>query len=58
MSNETVVAQKPRRGRPPKVERAFTDTRQELIRSGLAVLTETGYLSAGIDAVIKNIAVP
>ena len=58
MSNETIVAQKPRRGRPPKVERAFTDTRQELIRSGLAVLTETGYLSAGIDAVIKNIAVP
>lgn len=58
MSNDASVAQKPRRGRPPKVEREFTDTRQELIRSGLEVLTETGYLSAGIDAVIKNIAVP
>ncbi|MGK9172792.1 TetR/AcrR family transcriptional regulator [Yokenella regensburgei] len=58
MSRETLPVQKPRRGRPPKVEREFTDTRQELIRSGLAVLTETGYLSAGIEAVIKNIAVP
>lgn len=58
MSSEAAAPQKPRRGRPPKVERDFTDTRQALIRSGLEVLTETGYLSAGIDAVIKNIAVP
>lgn len=58
MNSETAILAKPRRGRPPKVERDFTDTRQELIRSGLEVITETGYLSAGIDAVIKNIAVP
>lgn len=58
MSSETAALTKPRRGRPPKVERDFTDTRQELIRSGLEVITETGYLAAGIDAVIKNIAVP
>ncbi|WP_342324678.1 TetR/AcrR family transcriptional regulator [Kosakonia sp. BYX6] len=58
MNGENAVQQKLRRGRPPKVERDFTDTRQALIRSGLEVITETGYLSAGIDAVIKNIAVP
>lgn len=58
MNSETAALAKPRRGRPPKVERDFTDTRQELIRSGLEVITETGYLSAGIDAVIKNIALP
>jgi TetR/AcrR family transcriptional repressor of nem operon len=58
MSSEMLAVHKPRRGRPPKVEREFIDTRQELIRSGLEVLTETGYLSAGIEAVIKNIAVP
>ena len=58
MNGETVAQQKPRRGRPPKVEREFTDIRKALIRSGLEVITETGYLSAGIDAVIKNIAVP
>ncbi|KIS41460.1 bacterial regulatory s, tetR family protein [Kosakonia radicincitans YD4] len=58
MNSETAALAKPRRGRPPKVERDFTDTRQELIRSGLEVITETGYLAAGIEAVIKNIAVP
>lgn len=58
MCSDVSVPSKSRRGRPPRVEREFTDTRQALIRSGLEVLTETGYLSAGIDAVIKNIAVP
>ncbi|HBV6848535.1 TPA: TetR family transcriptional regulator [Klebsiella pneumoniae] len=58
MNPDTSAVVKPRRGRPPKVDRQFDDTRQALIRSGLEVLTETGYLAAGIDAVIKNIAVP
>ncbi|QJO13302.1 TetR family transcriptional regulator [Klebsiella pneumoniae] len=58
MNPNTSTVLKPRRGRPPKVDRQFDDTRQALIRSGLEVLTETGYLAAGIDAVIKNIAVP
>jgi TetR/AcrR family transcriptional repressor of nem operon len=58
MNPDTSANLKPRRGRPPKVDRQFDDTRQALIRSGLEVLTETGYLAAGIDAVIKNIAVP
>ncbi|HBQ6757782.1 TPA: TetR family transcriptional regulator, partial [Klebsiella pneumoniae] len=56
MNPDTSAVLKPRRGRPPKVDRQFDDTRQALIRSGLEVLTETGYLAAGIDAVIKNIA--
>lgn len=58
MNSETAAPVKPRRGRPPKTERDFTDTREALIRSGLEIITETGYLSAGIDAVIKNINVP
>lgn len=49
---------KPRRGRPPKTTREFVDTREALIRSGLEVITESGYLSAGIDAIIKNVSVP
>ncbi|QQN35139.1 TetR/AcrR family transcriptional regulator [Rahnella aceris] len=52
------AAKKPRRGRPPKTTREFADSREALIRSGLEVITEMGYLSAGIDAVIKKIAVP
>ncbi|MBU9809098.1 TetR/AcrR family transcriptional regulator [Rahnella sp. SL6] len=55
---EPEVPLKPRRGRPPRTAREFEDTREALIRSGLEVITETGYLSAGIEAVIKNIAVP
>jgi len=59
MMSETLTTDiRPRRGRPPRTEREFTDTREALIRSGLEVITETGYLSAGIDTVIKNIAVP
>lgn len=58
MSTESYSGLKPRRGRPPKADRDFTDTREELIRSGLEVITETGYLSAGIETVIKNISVP
>jgi TetR/AcrR family transcriptional repressor of nem operon len=49
MMNPDISANlKPRRGRPPKVDRQFVDTRQALIRSGLEVLTETGYLAAGL----------
>ncbi|MCG8710763.1 TetR/AcrR family transcriptional regulator [Brenneria sp. 4F2] len=58
MHDESNAEIKPRRGRPPKAKREFSDTREALIRSGLEVITETGYLSAGIEAVIKNISVP
>ncbi len=47
-----------RRGRPPKTDRNYTDTREALIRSGLALLTRTGYLSTGIDAIVKHVNVP
>lgn len=56
--SQAIAPQKARRGRPPKIAREFTDMRAALIRSGLEVITETGYLAAGIEAVIKNINVP
>ena len=46
------------RGRPPKTERTFTDTRDALIRSGLELLTQNGFLSTGVDAIVKNAGVP
>lgn len=49
---------KRRRGRPPKVERDYADTKQELIRSGLELITEFGFISAGVDAIVKNVQVP
>ncbi|CAG8999908.1 MAG: Transcriptional regulator AcuR [Candidatus Celerinatantimonas neptuna] len=51
-------APKRRRGRPPKIERAYSDTKKELIRSGLELITEYGFMSAGVDAIVKHVQVP
>lgn len=47
-----------RRGRPPKVPRAHPDTQEALIRCGVEVLTEQGFVSTGIDGVLKRVGVP
>ena len=54
----TQLNTQPRRGRPPKNSRENLDTRAELIRSGLAQLTENGFASSGIDAILKKVGVP
>ncbi|MCG3858693.1 TetR/AcrR family transcriptional regulator [Psychrobacter sp. Ps2] len=54
----TMIKPKARRGRPPNVEREFTDTREALLRSGMEMLTEQGFATTGIDAVLKRINVP
>ncbi|MGS6269660.1 TetR/AcrR family transcriptional regulator, partial [Enterobacter hormaechei] len=46
------------RGRPRKTESTYTDTRNDLIRSGLELLTQNGFLSTGVDAIVKNASVP
>ena len=48
-----------RRGRPPKdAGGGYAETRSLLIRTGLAVLTEKGYSSVGIDEILRMVAVP
>lgn len=47
-----------RRGRPPKSGRAAADTREELIRAGMRILTEQGYLSTGIDQILSEQGIP
>lgn len=48
-----------RRGRPPKdAGGSHAETRLLLIRTGLAVLTEKGYSSVGIDEILRMVAVP
>jgi len=47
-----------RRGRPPKTMRKNSDTKAELIRSGLEQLTENGFASSGIDPILKKVGVP
>ncbi|MDV7209768.1 acrylate utilization transcriptional regulator AcuR [Azotobacter beijerinckii] len=54
----TITTPKPRRGRPPKIAREFPDTREALIRCGMEMLTEQGFMSTGIDGVLKRIGVP
>lgn len=54
----TASTTKPRRGRPPKVARENQDTRAELIRCGLAQLTESGFASSGIEQILKKAGVP
>ncbi|WP_354623121.1 TetR/AcrR family transcriptional regulator [Psychromonas sp. MME2] len=49
---------KTRRGRPPRVSRDNLDTKSELIRSGLQQLTESGFASSGIEAILKKVGVP
>lgn len=46
------------RGRPRKIEGTYADTRNNLIRSGLELLTQNGFLSTGVDAIVKNASVP
>lgn len=53
-----MIKPKARRGRPPKVAREFTDTREALLRCGMQVLTEQGFAATGIDTVLKRINVP
>lgn len=56
--NDTTA--KPRRpGRPPNVPRADDfDTRQALIRCGVEVLTEQGFMATGLDGILKRVGVP
>lgn len=56
----TDMIAKPRRpGRPPKIARADDfDTRQALIRCGVEVLTEQGFMATGIDGILKRVGVP
>lgn len=47
-----------RRGRPRKNLKSREDTRQLLLRSGLELMTEQGYVSTGLDKILKKAEVP
>jgi TetR/AcrR family transcriptional repressor of nem operon len=47
-----------KRGRPPKVDGDYRATRETLCRAGVAVLTEKGFSSTGIDEILKSVGVP
>ncbi|ELI0617053.1 helix-turn-helix transcriptional regulator [Escherichia coli] len=47
-----------RKSWPGKTESTYADTRNDLIRSGLELLTQNGFLATGVDAIVKNANVP
>lgn len=47
-----------KRGRPPKADGARRETRERLVRCGIALLTEQGFATTGIDEVLKRVGVP
>jgi len=55
---EKVSVNRRKRGRPPKDQKGFNDTRAALIRAGLEVLTEKGFVSSSIDEILKKVSVP
>jgi TetR/AcrR family transcriptional repressor of nem operon len=47
-----------RRGRPPKELAGHSETREALLRAGVAVLTEKGFSSTGIEEILRSANVP
>lgn len=47
-----------KRGRPPKTQRSYEDTKEALLLTGMAILTERGFNTVGIDYILKRIGVP
>lgn len=47
-----------RRGRPPKAADEIDELRGRLLRAGVAILTEKGYSSTGLDEILRSVGVP
>lgn len=56
--NDTASFPIRRRGRPAKRVADRFETREALIRCGVAVLTEKGFAATGIDEILKQLGVP
>lgn len=59
MPMNDIIAKPRRPGRPPKHARPDDfDTREVLIRCGVEILTEQGFMATGIDGILKSVNVP
>jgi TetR/AcrR family transcriptional repressor of nem operon len=47
-----------RRGRPPKALAGYSVTRDNLVRAGVAALTEKGFSATGLDEILQGVGVP
>jgi TetR/AcrR family transcriptional repressor of nem operon len=55
--NDIVPLKRPR-GRPPKDQAGFNETKEALLRSGMEILTERGYTTTSIDEILRRVGVP
>ena len=55
-TTESNVSRK--RGRPPKIDGDYRQTREALCNAGVAALTEKGFSSTGIDEILRSVGVP
>jgi len=49
---------KRKRGRPSKGGLGYENTREALIRCGMELLTEQGFINTGLDQILKKVNVP
>lgn len=47
-----------RRGRPPKSENGYSETREALLQAGVEVLTEKGFSASSIEEILTKVGVP
>ena len=50
--------QKRGRGRPPKIGDGGVETRERLLQSGVATMTEKGFSATGLDEILRRVSVP
>ncbi|PWC91115.1 TetR/AcrR family transcriptional regulator [Azospirillum sp. TSO5] len=58
MNTADLPPERRRRGRPPKQDGAHQATRERLIRTGVAILTEKGLSAVGIEEILIAAGVP
>src|SRR4051794_35760219 len=57
-ANAAQAAPPHRRGRPPKRVPSYGETREALIRAGVAALSEKGFSATGLDEILRSVGVP
>ena len=52
------ISSKRKRGRPPKSQLGYENTREALIRCGIELLTEQGFINTGLTQILNKVNVP
>ncbi|MCB5162498.1 TetR family transcriptional regulator C-terminal domain-containing protein [Marinomonas algarum] len=58
MNAKIISKPKRGRGRPKKQAVETLETRELLLRAGMAMLTQTGFMQSSIDPILKSVGVP